>query len=36
LPPFRNAWKTKLGKEIGPKIIDFGLAIAAEVERRFS
>lgn len=36
LPPFRNAWKTKLGKEIGPKIIDFGLAIATEVERRFS
>lgn len=36
LPPFRNAWKTKLGKEIGPKIIDFGMAIAREIERRFS
>jgi len=35
LPPFRNAWKTKLGRQIGPKIIDFGLAIAQEVERRF-
>ena len=36
LLPFRNAWKTTLGKEIGPKIIDFGLAIAQEVEKRFS
>ena len=36
LPPFRNAWKTKLGKEIGPKIIDFGMAVALEVEKRFS
>ena len=36
LPPYRNSWKTKLGKEIGPGIIDFGLSVAKEVEKRFS
>ncbi len=36
LLPFRDSWKTNMGKKIGPKIIDFGLAIAREIERRFS
>lgn len=36
LPAFRDSWKTKLGKELGPKFIDFGMAIAKGVEERFS
>ncbi len=35
LPPLKNAWKTAYGKEIGPKLIDFGMAIALGVEKEF-
>lgn len=34
LPPLRNAWKTKYGKEVGPKLIDFGMTIAVGVEKK--
>ena len=36
LPPLRNAWKTHYGKEVGPKLIDFGLAVAKHIEKKFS
>ena len=36
LPPIRNAWKTRYGKNIGPELIDFGLAIAKHIEEKFS
>ena len=36
LPPLRNIWKTQYGQEVGPKYIDFGLAIAQHIEQMFS
>ncbi len=36
LPQWRNVWRTKYGKTVGPKIIDFGLAIAKHIEEFFS
>jgi hypothetical protein len=34
LLPLRTVWRTKLGKKIGSKYIDFGVFIAEEIERR--
>lgn len=36
LYPLKNAWKTRYGKKVGPKLIDFGLAIAKHIEKTFS
>jgi hypothetical protein len=36
LMPLRNSFKTKHGREIGPKFIDFGIEISKHVEKTFS
>jgi hypothetical protein len=36
LPQWKNAWRTGYGKKIGPKYIEFGLAIAKHIEKAFS
>lgn len=36
LPGYLHVWKTTYGKEVGPKYIEFGLAIAKHVEEVFS
>ncbi|KKU92242.1 MAG: hypothetical protein UY21_C0003G0018 [Microgenomates group bacterium GW2011_GWA1_48_10] len=36
LPPLRDAWRTKYGREYGPKYIDFGIAVAKHIEGVFS
>ena len=36
LPPLRNVWHTKYGRKVGPKLIDFGLAVAKYIESTFS
>lgn len=36
LPPFRNTWKTKYGKIVGPQFVDYGMAIAKHIEDKFS
>ena len=36
LPQYRNVWRTNYGKKVGPKFIDFGLAIARHIEEAFS
>jgi hypothetical protein len=35
LPAYTHAWKTSYGKEVGPKYIEFGLAVAKYVEETF-
>lgn len=36
LPDYKNAWRTNYGKIVGPKFIEFGLAIAKHVENTFN
>ena len=36
LPAYIHVWKTNYGKEVGPKYIEFGLAVAKHVEKTFS
>ncbi len=36
LPAYRNSWRTDYGKKVGPKYIDFGLAIAKHIEDYFT
>jgi len=35
LPAYLNAWKTSYGKEVGPKYIEFGLAVSKHIEGAF-